>query len=156
MRVVWWFPFLLLALAQVPIGVNLPEGSALSLSAEEVVFDLAQAPYPPPSFPYAYGPTTPKDPLVLSLFSNLEGGWAVEVQAEPLLAEGGKIIPPGQLEVRVDGGPWFPLGPRVVLLTGQGPSGGYRRHFLEFRLILTGREAPGVYRGVLVFSLSPL
>ncbi len=144
------------ALAQVPIGVNLPEGSALSLSAEEVFFNLAQAPFPPPSFPYAYSPTNPGGPLTLSLFSNVEGGWALEVLAEPLVAEGGRLLSPSQLEVRVDGGPWVPLGPRVVLLTGSGPTAGYRRHLLEFRLVLTGQEAPGVYRGSLVFTLSRL
>ena len=154
-----WFWLLwtgLLALAQVPVGVNLPEGSALTLSAEEVVFDLAQGAYPPPSFPYAYAPTSPRGPLTLSVFSNLEGGWAVEVLAEPLIAEGGKLLSPSPLEVRVDGGPWMPLGPRTVLLTGSGPSGGYRRHLLEFRLVLTGQEAPGLYRGSLVFTLSRL
>ncbi len=146
----------LFALAQVPVGVNLPEGSALSLSAEEVVFDLAQKGYPPPTFPYPYDPTSPPGPLTLSVFSNVEGGWAVEVLAEPLVAEGGKVLSPSQLEVRVDGGPWTALGPRTVLVTGSGPSGGYRRHLLEFRLVLTGSEAPGVYRGSLVFTLSRL
>lgn len=145
-----------LALAQVPIGVNLPEGSSLSLSAEEVVFDLSQAPYPPPSFPFAYAPTQPSLPLTLRLFTNLQGGFAVEVEATPLLSETGAEIPAVQLEYRLNGGPWIPLGPRVVLLTGQGPTLGYQSHLLEFRLVLTGREAPGVYRGSLLFSLVPL
>ncbi|MCS7218316.1 MAG: hypothetical protein NZ846_04995 [Thermus sp.] len=145
-----------LGLAQVPIGVNLPEGTSLSLSAEEVVFDLTQAPFPPPSFPFAYPPSRPQAPLSLRVFTNLEGGFAVEVQAGPLLSDRGGEIPAGQLEYRLNGGPWIPLGPRVVLLTGSGPTGGYRTHTLEFRLVLTGREAPGMYRGSLLFTLSRL
>ncbi|GAB5601516.1 hypothetical protein FJNA_00400 [Thermus sp. FJN-A] len=155
-KVIWLLGLGLVALAQVPIGVNLPEGSALTLSAEEVVFDLARTGYPPPTFPFAYAPTAPSGPLTLSVFSNLEGGWTVEVLAEPLVADGGKLLSPSQLEVRVNGGPWTPLGPRTVLLTGSGPSGGYQRHLVEVRLILTGQEAPGVYRGSLVFALSRL
>lgn len=145
-----------LALAQVPIGVNLPEGTSLSLSAEEVVFDLAQAPFPPPSFPFAYGPSRPSGALTLRLFTNLEGGFALEVEAGPLVAPNGAEIPIGQVEYRLNGGPWIPLGPRVVLLTDTGPTGGYRNHTLEFRLVLTGREAPGTYRGSLLFTLSRL
>ncbi|MEN2981823.1 MAG: hypothetical protein ABDH20_04400 [Thermus sp.] len=145
-----------LGLAQVPIGVNLPEGTSLSLSTEEVVFDLTQAPFPPPSFPFAYPPSRPLGPLSLRVFTNLEGGFAVEVQAGSLLSERGGEIPAGQLEYRLDGGPWIPLGPRVVLLTGSGPTGGYRTHTLEFRLVLTGRETPGTYRGSLLFTLSRL
>lgn len=80
----------------------------------------------------------------------------MEVEASPLLSPSGAEIPAGQVEYRLNGGPWIPLGPRVVLLTGTGPTGGYRSHTLEFRLILTGREAPGVYRGSLVFTLSRL
>ncbi|MDM7325329.1 MAG: hypothetical protein P3W93_010215 [Thermus sp.] len=144
------------ALAQVPIGVNLPEGTSLSLSAEEVVFDLTQSTFPPPSFPYAYPPSAPQGPLTLRLFTNLGGGFAVEVEATPLLAEGGAQISPGQVEYRLNGGPWIPLGPKVVLLTGSGPTSGYQSHVLEFRLVLTGQEAPGIYRGSLLFTLSRL
>jgi hypothetical protein len=156
MRLLVLVPFLALALAQVPIGVNLPEGTSLSLSAEEILFDLTQSAYPPPSFPYAYAPTLPQGPLTLRLFTNLEGGFAVEVEATPLLAEGGAEIPPGQVEYRLNGGPWIPLGPKVVLLTGSGPTSGYQSYVLEFRLVLTGREVPGVYRGSLLFTLSRL
>ena len=46
MRLLVLVPFLALALAQVPVGVNLPEGTSLSLSAEEVLFDLTQSAYP--------------------------------------------------------------------------------------------------------------
>ncbi|WP_243030432.1 hypothetical protein [Thermus altitudinis] len=144
------------ALAQVPIGVNLPEGTSLSLSTEEVVFDLTQSHFPPPNFPYAYLPSSPQGPLTLRLFTNLEGGFAVEVEATPLLAEGGAQIPAGQVEYRLNGGPWIPLGPKVVLLTGSGPTAGYQSYVLEFRLVLTGQEAPGVYRGSLLFTLSRL
>lgn len=156
MRIPWLLWLGLWAAAQVPVGVNLPEGSALALSAEEVVFDLERAGFPPPAFPHPYAPTSPPGPLTLSVFSNVEGGWAVEVMAEPLVAEGGRLLSPSQLEVRVNGGPWLPLGPKTVLLTGSGPSGGYQRYLLEFRLVLTGSEAPGVYRGSLVFTLSRL
>lgn len=145
-----------MALAQVPIGVNLPEGTSLSLNAEEVVFDLTQRNYPPPSFPFAYSPTSPSGPLTLRLFTNLEGGFAVEVEASPLLAEGGAEIPASQVEYRLNGGPWIPLGPKVVLLTGSGPTAGYQSYVLEFRLVLTGQEVPGVYRGSLLFTLSRL
>lgn len=144
------------ALAQVPIGVNLPEGTSLSLSTEEVVFDLTQSAYPPPSFPFAYAPSVPQSPVTLRLFTNLEGGFALEVEATPLLAEGGAQIPAGQVEYRLNGGPWIPLGPKVVLLTGTGPTAGYQSYVLEFRLVLTGQEVPGVYRGSLLFTLSRL
>ncbi|MFN4072382.1 MAG: hypothetical protein ACK4G4_03025 [Thermus sp.] len=156
MRFLALFPLLALALAQVPIGVNLPEGTSLSLSAEEVVFDLTQSPFPPPSFPYAYAPTAPPGPLTLRLFTNLEGGFAVEVEATPLLAEGGAQIPSSQVEYRLNGGPWIPLGPKIILLTGSGPTAGYQSYVLEFRLVLTGQEVPGVYRGSLLFTLSRL
>ncbi|GLV46967.1 hypothetical protein TJA_01430 [Thermus sp. LT1-2-5] len=144
------------AWAQVPIGVNLPEGSSLSLSAEEVVFDLTQAPYPPPQFPYAYPPTRPSGALSLRLFTNLEGGFALEVEATPLLSETGAEIPAAQVEYRLNGGPWIPLGPKVILLTGTGPTAGYQTYALEFRLVLTGQEVPGTYRGSLLFTLSRL
>ncbi|WP_240307566.1 hypothetical protein [Thermus caldifontis] len=154
----YWAMMLVLswALAQVPIGVNLPEGTSLSLSAEEVVFDLTQSPYPPPSFPFAYAPSSPQGPVTLRLFTNLEGGFALEVEASPLLSEGGAQIPASQVEYRLNGGPWIPLGPKVVLLTGTGPTAGYQSYVLEFRLVLTGQEVPGVYRGSLLFTLSRL
>jgi len=142
-----------LALAQVPVGVNLPAGSALTLSADRIVFDVARRGYPPPAFPAYYAPTDPEGALMLRLFSNLEGGWFLSASLDVLSGEAG-LLPPEQIEIRIDGASWIPLGPEVLLLSGEGTSRGYDRHAVELRLKLTGREAPGRYEGRLLFTLA--
>lgn len=161
MRVWTWLGWLLLwalpAMAQLPLVVQFPEGSALELSAEEVVFDLGLTGYPPPELPAYYAPTEPREPLRVRLFSNLEGGWALEAELEGLWTADGLVgIPPERLEVRLDGGPWLPLADAVVLTVGQGPTGGYREHVLELRLRVHGDEPVGLFQGVLVLSLTRL
>jgi len=147
------FTFLGLALAQVPVGVDLPAGSALTLSADRIVFDVAKRGYPPPAFPAYYAPTDPGDTLVLRLFSNIEGGWFLSASLDALSGEAG-MLPPEQIEIRLDGASWIPLGSGVLLLSGEGMSRGYERHAVELRLKLTGREAPGRYEGRLRFTLA--
>ena len=141
--------------AQLGVGIELPEGSTLSLSAEAVTFDLRQAGYPPREFPAYYEPTHPTEPVVLRLFSNIEGAWRLEAGfAEGLLREAGGAIPPDQLEYRLDGGPWLRFGHSVVMLEGHGLSEAYDTHTIEFRIRLVGNERPGLYEGVLTFTLS--
>jgi hypothetical protein len=141
--------------AQVSLGATIPEGSALLLSHDEVVFDLSQTAFPPPSFPWVFEPTAPEGPVEIQLYSNLEGGWALSVEFDGLLSEEGALLLPSQVRYRLDGaGAWLPLGQLVTLLSGYGVSHDYQRHLLEFRLELMGNERPGAYAGTLVFSLS--
>lgn len=138
-----------LACAQVPVGVELPEGSVITLSEDKVSFELES--FPPPEFPAYY---TLSDPLVLRLYSNVSGSWTLEGDlGEGLVTAGGLTIPAAQLEYRLDGGLWFALAPRVVLLSGQGVSEGFESHSLELRLKLVGNERPGLYQGILDLSL---
>lgn len=79
----------------------------------------------------------------------------MEVLAEPLIAEGEAPLsePAGSAGGwRSLDAPWAPHGSPH----GKRAFRGYRRHLLEFRLVLTGQEAPGLYRGSLVFTLSRL
>lgn len=146
-----------LATAQVPVGVDLPEGSALTISHEVLTFDLTETPFPPASFPAFFEPTDVEEPLELRLFSNLEGGWVVEMAFEGLLeGDSDAFIGPSQVEYRVDGGPWFELAPSVTLVNGQGATDGYESHQIEFRLRLEGNESPGSYEGTLIFHLARL
>jgi len=145
----------LLAVAQLPLVVEFPEGAALEVSAGEVVFDLSAVGFPPPQLPAYYGPSAPER-LELRVFSNLEGAWALEASCEGLAGPEGAWLPADRLEVRLGGGPWLPLGADVVLWLGQGPTGGYRSWTLELRLRAEGDEAPGTYQGVLTFRLTRL
>jgi len=145
-----------LAWAQLPIQVEFPSGSALQLSSQEVVFDLRKSGFPPRELPTYYYPVAPLEGLGLRLFSNIEGGWALTAEMEPLAAKDGNWLSPGRVEVRLDGGPWLSLSSAVALLVGSGPTGGYQEHAVEFRLLVRGDELPGSYQGVLVFSLSRL
>lgn len=142
-----------LARAQVPVVLEFPEGSALELSAAEVTFDLARLGYPPQQLPAHYPPTAPGEPPVLRLFSNLEGAWALEAELSDLATPDGDWLPADRVEVRLNGGPWLPLGSPVRLWLGEGPTRGYREGVLEFRLRVVGDERPGRYRGVLVLRL---
>ncbi|WP_293178663.1 hypothetical protein [Oceanithermus sp.] len=144
------------ALAQLPLQVLYPSGSALELSAREVVFDLVSAGFPPRDLPAYYPPHEPEGPIVLRLFSNVEEAWVLSAELEPLASKDGRWLPPDRIELRLDGGPWLPLGSRTVLLMGSGPTGGYEEHRLEVRLKVVGDEVPGTYSGALVLSLSRL
>lgn len=144
----------LVALAQVPVELQMPGGSALMLSSDRLVFDLRQTAYPPAEFPAYYPATTPEGPLELRVFSNIDGGWFLSATLTPLVSESGRAIDPDRIEMRVDGGIWFPLGNAVVLFVGQGPSEAYERYLVELRLRLEGNERPGFYRGNLTFTLA--
>lgn len=144
------------AFAQLSLEVNIPEGSALRISHQEVSFDLEQVGFPPPAFPAYFGPTDPTVPISIELFSNIEGGWALTVGFAGLVGEEGALLLPSQLEYRLDDGVWLSLGPSITLLTGQGASVGFAQHRLELQLQLLGNERPGAYEGTLVFSLVPL
>ena len=148
--------FCSLAWAQLPLQVEFPTGSSLELSSRDVVFDLRKTGFPPRELPAYYYPVEPADGLSLRLFSNLEGGWVLTAGLEPLAGRKGNWLPPERVEVRLDGGPWLPLSSGVVLMVGSGPTGGYQKHTIEFRLQVRGDELPGSYQGVLVFSLSRL
>lgn len=135
------------------LGLSVPEGSALTLSADTVVFDLRDAAYPPAAFPAWYAPSRPTAPVTLDLFTNIESSWLVVAGFEGLLREDGTALPADRIEFRVDGGPWVPFGRSTTLATGRGATPGYLHYDLEFRLRLEGDERPGVYQGVLLFSL---
>jgi len=144
------------AWAQLPLQVLYPSGSALELSAQEVVFDLVSRGFPPRDLPAYYLPRRPEGPIALRLFSNLEEAWVLSAELEPLATENGHWLLPDRIELRLDGGPWLPLQLEkgTVLLMGSGPTNGYEEHRLELRLKIVGDEVPGTYSGVLVLSLS--
>jgi hypothetical protein len=143
--------------AQVGVGVEIPEGTTITLSSERVVFDLGVQGFPPPEFPYFYEPTAPTEPVTLRLFSNISGNWQLEVSMSGgFTGAGGRVIPVTQLEYRLNGGSWLPMASRVALVSGSGASSAYETHTLELRLKLVGNEAPGSYEGVLNFTFVQL
>jgi len=148
--------FGIFAWAQLPLQLEFPAGSSLQISSREIVFDLSKSGFPPRELPAFYYPVKPAEGLNLRLFSNLDGGWALAAELQPLVARDGNWLSPENVEVRLDNGPWLSLASEVSLLIGSGPTGGYREHKIEFRLLVRGDELPGSYQGVLVFSLSRL
>ena len=139
--------------AQVAVGVEIPTDTTITLSEETLTFDLEAQGYPPESFPARY--TSKEGEVKLKLFSNIAGGWALNVAlASGLVGPNGVTIPVAQLATRVDGGSWQPLAAEVALLTSSGV--GEETHTLELRLELIGNERPGTYQGVLSFSLTGL
>lgn len=139
--------------AQVGFGIEIPDASAISLSSESVVFNLAEQGFPPPAFPHHYLPSEPAEPLLVRLYSNLDSGWILEADfSAGLLNEAGHVLLPAQLEYRFDGGPWLEFASTVALYSSQGRSDAFEEHTLELRLQLLGNEAPGRYQGVLNFT----
>jgi hypothetical protein len=139
--------------AQMGFDLEIPQGSSISISSESVSFDLAAQGFPPPAFPHHYLPSEPAEPLLISLYSNISGGWFLEADfADGLIGPDGNTIPAAQLEYRFDGGPWFEFAPKVALFSSQGASQTYEDHTLELRLRLVGSEAPGRYQGALNFT----
>ena len=139
--------------AQVAVGVEIPTDTTITLSEETLTFDLAAQGYPPESFPARY--TAKEGEVEIKLFSNIAGGWALNVSLENgLVGPNNATIPVAQLATRVDGGSWQALAEKVTLLTSSGV--GEETHTLELRLELLGNERPGTYQGVLSFSLTSL
>jgi hypothetical protein len=146
---------LAVAFAQLPVGATIPEGSALVINHDQVVFDLSRTAFPPPSFPWTFEPTAPQEPIELQLYSNLEGGWALTISFDGLFGPDGDVLLPSQVRYRLDGaGDWFALAPAVTLVSGYGVSHDYQRYLLELQLQLFGNERPGTYEGTLIFSLT--
>lgn len=150
-----------IALAQTDIGVEIPEGSSMTLSATAFRFDLSGSDYPPPEFPAYYLPVAVdegtgaarEDGAELRVFSNVGGNWRVAIGFDGLRTAAGDLLPPDRLEYRLGGGPWRAFAPSTTLLTGSGQTLGYEEARLELRLRLEGDERPGSYRGTLIFTL---
>lgn len=141
-----------LAFSQVSVGAEVPGSSVITVSNDKVVFDLSGQAYPPAEFP-AYYPL--EESIGVRLFSNVDGNWILNAELPSgLVSVGGNTILASQIEYSLDGGDWFALGPRVVLLSGSGLSSDYETHALELRLKLVGNERPGSYQGLLNLTLA--
>src|SRR5690606_4768956 len=89
------------ASAQVSVGATIPGAASLTISHDQVVFDLSQAVYPPARFPAYYLPTDPDpatDPMSFTVFTNVSG-WTIVVTFSGLYNEQENVIlPADQLE----------------------------------------------------------
>jgi len=148
-----WF---VLAFAQLPLQVTFPNGSALQVSVQQIDFDLSKGGFPPRELPAYFYPDGDSRKIRLKLFSNIAEAWVLAAEVTPLTSRSGVWLPPERIEVKVDGGPWLPLGSRTRLIAGYGPTGGYQEHWVRVRLKVVGDEPAGQYQGVIVFSLSRL
>ena len=144
--------------AQIGIGVEIPQNATMTISHSEVVFDLSSVGYPPPSFPAYYYPTRPdpqSEPMSFSVFTNI-ASWTADVTYWGLLNEQDNVIlPADRLEYSTDGGAtWyaFSLGGNTIVQSLSGTTE-IAKYPFALRLRLVGDEVPGVYTGVLAFSL---
>ncbi|HEX7039729.1 MAG TPA: hypothetical protein VF202_06440 [Trueperaceae bacterium] len=146
------------ASAQVSVGATIPEAASLTISHDQVVFDLSQAVYPPARFPAYYLPTDPDpatDPMSFTVFTNVSG-WTIVVTFSGLYNEQENVIlPADQLEYSLDGVTWHAFAPgsnRIVV--GRGPTAVQETYRFAVRLRIDGTEPPGRYVGSLTFSLN--
>lgn len=146
------------ALAQVGVGVSIPEASSLTISHASVTFDLSVGTYPPSEFPAYYAPTLSEpvsDQMSITVFTNLDN-WTVEVSFTGLYNETDNVIlPASQLEYSLNGGlNWhqFSQGSNTIIV-GSGPTVTYDTRSFEVRFRVDGSETPGVYLGTLTYTL---
>lgn len=141
------------------VTVEFPAVGSLQISANEVAFDLTGPDYPPTEFPAYYLPASPTQPIIITITSNTTD-WQVLVEFTGFLNEDANLqLPADQLEFRLDSvSEWLPLNQLPITLALSVPStdplAAPSEHTLELRLKVTGDEAPGVYAGTLIFTLS--
>jgi len=146
------------AAAQVGVGAAIPEAASLTISHDQVAFDLSAAVYPPARFPAYYSPTDPEpaaETMSFTVFTNLSR-WTVVVTFDGLYNERENVIlPADQLEYSLDGVTWHPfaLGSNTIVV-GRGPTPVHETYPFGVRLRIDGAEPPGTYVGSLTFSLN--
>jgi hypothetical protein len=112
-----------------------------------IIFSFEQN-YPPPSLPYRYLSTTPKDGLLpFQIRSNLSGLWSLTLEIPNLRDGTGRLLVPAkQIMVRVNGGPWLRgnNAPQIIY-TQNGATRDWSDLRLEFAIELIGGEIAGTY-----------
>jgi hypothetical protein len=104
--------------------------------------------YPPPSLPYRYLSSTPKDGLLpFQVRSNLPGLWSLTLEIPDLRDGTGRLLVPAkQIMVRVNNGPWLRgnNAPQIIY-TQNGATRDWSDLRLEFAIELIGGEVAGTY-----------
>jgi hypothetical protein len=104
--------------------------------------------YPPPSLPYRYLSSTPKDGLMpFQLRSNVSGLWSLTLEIPDLRDGTGRLLVPAkQILVRVNNGPWLRgNGAPQIIYTQNGATRDWSDIRLEFAIELVGGELAGTY-----------
>lgn len=125
--------------AQHEIKVEIPELLQLEVGPAEIVFDLAHPnhgePFPAPSYPSYYTPTSNQQYLPVRVYTNGKTGWRLLIYGETDQGLG-----EGAIEWSLDGTNWFQLKPTEQVLTTGGYTNGWLELKVYFRLVLRGLE----------------
>ncbi|HEY8392192.1 MAG TPA: hypothetical protein VIL83_05645 [Capillibacterium sp.] len=141
--------------AQHKIVANIPELLQLEVGSAEISFDLAHPkngePFPAPSYPFYYTPTSTQQYLPVRVYANGQTGWRLLISGETDQGLG-----EGAIEWSLDGASWYPLKTTEQELTTGAYTGGWLELKVYFRLVLRGLEyaGPGVYRVKVHYQLS--
>jgi hypothetical protein len=137
------------------ITVEIPEILQMEVGPGEIAFDLAHPnpgePFPAPSYPFYYTPTSTQDYLPVRVFSNGMKEWRLLISGET--AEG---LSEGVIEWSLDGTNWSPLNAADQILTVGGFTNGWLELKVYFRLVLRGIEyaSSDVYQVKVNYQLS--
>lgn len=137
------------------LRVEIPEILKMEMGSGEITFDLTRAnpeePYPAPTYPFYYTPTSTEKYIPVRVFSNGRKEWRLLISgvSEQGLAE-------GAIEWSLDGTNWQPLRVTEQILTTGGYTNGWQELKVYFRLVLFGPEhvGPGQYKVQVNYQLS--
>ncbi len=141
--------------AQHKIKVEIPELLQLEVGPADIAFDLAHPnegePFPAPTYPFYYTPTSTHQYLPIQVYSNGNTEWRLFISGETDQGLGEEAI-----EWSLDGVTWFQLRTTEQVLATGGYTNGWMELKVYFRLVLRGLEhaRPDIYKVRVNYQLS--